>query len=239
MTIETNSFMADENFCAAHNWALPREYMVITVADTGAGIPAEDVQHIFEPFFTTKKAGEGTGLGLSVAYGIVQQHQGQILVSSEEGVGTIFKVYLPASDGQNESPESEEIEFLAGGKETILVAEDEPEVLDLIVSMLEEMGYTVITARDGVEACAVFDDNVQTIDLALLDVIMPKMQGKAVYDHIREIDGSLPVVFSTGYTAREIDSQYLAENDLALLQKPYSPQALFRTIKEALAARTS
>ena len=173
-------------------------------------------------------------MGLSVAYGIVQQHDGNISVHSEVGVGTTFKIFLPISDDRIDETNLLKPKPVVGGKETILVAEDEPAVLELIVDTLEDMGYTVLTANDGVNACEIFDAHSNSLDLALLDVIMPKMGGRAVYDHIHQSKPSLPVLFSTGYTAKAIDSDFLAETGLRLLQKPYSPTTLLKAVRDAL-----
>jgi len=227
-------FLADEPFCKLNDWAKPGAYALIQVSDTGTGIPEQDLQRVFEPFFTTKGIGKGTGLGLSVVFGIIEQHKGHIEVYSKRGIGTTFKFFLPTSAQKEPLAEPADAARMVGGEETILFAEDDPDVLELVVGSMEEVGYTVLTAPDGIEACKVFDGHADTIDLVLLDVVMPKMRGKAVYEHIRKTKPALPVLFSTGYTAQGFDGGFLTENNLKLLQKPYTFATLFRAIRNAL-----
>ncbi len=174
-------------------------------------------------------------MGLSVVHGIVEQHRGHITVNSEPDIGTTFRVFLPASESQGaDDPQPKDVTFDIGGDETILIAEDDPEVLELVSSALRDIGYTVLPAVDGLEACKVFDEHAGSIDLALLDVVMPGMRGRAVYEHIRGVNSDIPILFATGYTGQAIDSKFLVENDIELLQKPYSITSLFRAIRNAL-----
>jgi polar amino acid transport system substrate-binding protein len=196
-------------------------------------------EHIFEPFFTTKEVGEGTGLGLAMVHGIVQQHDGVVEVLSEPGVGSTFNIYLPKSESEAEA----EIETapapidVTGGSETILVAEDEEDVLNILSRTLESRGYRVLAAKDGEEAMAVFKTNADRIDLVILDMVMPKLRGRAVYERIRESGSNVPVLFSTGYSLDSSDAEFASEKGLRTIQKPYAPDVLFTSVREALDRR--
>ncbi|MCH7476516.1 MAG: PAS domain S-box protein, partial [SAR324 cluster bacterium] len=239
LTIETQPFHADQSFCETHGWSTPGEYVQISVTDTGIGIAKSDLSHIFEPFFTTKEVGRGTGLGLSVVYGIIQQHKGKITVHSEPGIGTTFKFYLPASKNHAMEEVKSIPEIAQGGHETILVAEDEQVLLEMVSDLLEDHGYSVLPARDGNEAVSIFQEKAQEIDLVILDVVMPNLGGREAYKRIKGIRPSVPVLFSTGYSASVLDSDFMEKNKPALLQKPYSPMALYKIVREQLAAAES
>ena len=234
IVVETQAIVADEAFCRVHGWAKPGPYVMITVSDTGTGMSPHVQRRIFDPFFTTKESGRGTGLGLSIVYGIVQQHDGMITMYSEEGVGTTFRIYLPrvaAPMAQSDTLESGEA---PGGTETLLVAEDEPEVLGLLVELLRSSGYQVLTASNGAEAIEQYRRNHNLIDLVVLDVVMPKLGGRAAYEEIRRLDGDVPILFSTGHTANVIDSEFIAQHRSDLIRKPYSPSELLRSVRTAL-----
>ena len=235
LTLETGVFTADRSHRALQRWSHAGAYAVISVSDQGVGIAPEQMQQIFEPFFTTKKTGKGTGLGLSVAEGIVQQHRGQMTVTSAPGSGSTFKVFLPltrATEVQERPVDAQPAVWEA--HETVLVAEDEATVRELTVTMLQSRGYRALVARDGVEACELFDAHADDIDLVLLDVMMPRRPGKAVFEHVRSRRPTLPVVFSSGYAAQAIDASILAEEAVFLLQKPYSADVLLKTLLQAL-----
>src|SRR5205085_6207356 len=201
---ETRNAELDAAYCRRYNYVTPGGYVEIKVSDTGCGMDAETRARIFEPFFTTKETGKGTGLGLSTVYGIVKQHDGHINVYSEVGHGTTFRIYLP----MHESPAAVETTPapapLAGGTETILVAEDEAALRELARDVLEGLGYKVLLARDGAEAVALYEAERARIDLLLLDVVMPHMGGHEAYEHIRTLDGATPVIFMTGYSVETV-----------------------------------
>ncbi len=234
LTIRTTRLEVDEEFSRLHGWCPLGPYVAITVADTGVGIAPEDRTRIFEPFFTTKDAGKGTGLGLSMAYGIVQQHRGLMEMESEPGRGALFRIYLPAIARPAEAAPAEEPRLAQGGAETILVAEDEPGVLHLIVQLLESQGYRILKAADGEAALQVFQHHAAEIDLALLDMVMPKLSGRAVYDELQARRPDLPVLFSTGYTADTMDEDFVRRHKFYMIRKPYSPKTLFQAVREAL-----
>jgi CheY-like chemotaxis protein len=233
LIIATESYSASESFCQSHSWAKPGRYALISVSDTGEGMSQKVRDRIFEPFFTTKEVGKGSGLGLSMAYGTIHQHDGEILVSSEPGIGTTFKVFLPSQvEVEAVAEQSGDVE-ISGGNETILVAEDEEAVLFLTSALLEHKGYTVVTATNGVEALEIIDSN-KNIDLVLLDVVMPKMGGWEVFEKIKEIRPSIPVLFSTGYAANAIDREFLSKNGVSLISKPFAPEELYLTVRHSL-----
>jgi PAS domain S-box-containing protein len=236
IVIETENISLDAEYCRYHSWAKEGDYVLLKVSDTGCGIPAEIQDHIFEPFFTTKDVGKGTGLGLAAVYGIVRSHQGTIRVYSEPGQGAVFKIYLPAEQNSLAplNGEKESAVPVSGGRETILVAEDEESVRNMIVHILKKVGYQVLSAKDGEEAIGLFEKHSAEIDLALLDVIMPKMGGQQVYERLRVIRPDIPIIFSTGYSRGILNSHTFPDERYNVIQKPVSPTALLRKIREVL-----
>jgi CheY-like chemotaxis protein len=212
--------------------------VLVTVSDTGVGIPHEIQERIFEPFFTTKEVGKGTGLGLATVYGIVRSHQGMIHVYSEPGHGAAFKIYLPAI-GENLSDEAPEKDNkpLSVGKETIMIAEDEDIVRDMMIHVLESSGYRVFSARNGEEAISLFEKRFSETDLVILDVIMPKVSGQKVYEHIRAIHPDIAVIFMSGYTRDILKPEVFTDNGCQMIQKPCTPSVLLQTIRDVLDAR--
>ena len=197
----------------------------------------ETLTHVFEPFYTTKKSGQGTGLGLATVYGIVKQSRGALSVYSEPGRGSTFKVYFPQAEGlptrrpkPADQPESE------GGLETILVAEDEEAVRELVRTVLVRLGYRVLVAADGLEAVEVATR--EQLDLLLTDVIMPGLSGPETATRVRELQPKVRILFMSGYTAGAIDRHSLLEQDAALLQKPFTPGLLASTVRMALVGAT-
>ena len=235
LVIETEQVSFSDGFCETHPWASPGDYALLSVTDTGVGMPPDVVEHIFEPFFTTKETGKGTGLGLSMVYGIVKQHDGLIHCYSELGKGSCFKIYLPSVERDVDTAVKPAATVVpAGGTETVLLAEDDEMVRDLAVLTLERSGYRVLVAKDGGEALRLFEEHQKEIELALLDVVMPKVGGREVYDTIRASSSNLPVLFSSGYSTNAIHTGFVVEEGLETIQKPYSPNALLRKIREVL-----
>jgi signal transduction histidine kinase len=187
-TIATEKVQLDQEFASKRGLGMPGGYALISVSDTGHGMDETTRQHIFEPFFTTKEVGKGTGLGLAVVYGIIKQHGGHISVYSEPGTGTTFRIYLPliATGGTGDEVPAA-LEQPVRGTETVLLAEDNDSVRNMTEAVLKEFGYTVITAVDGVDALNKYQENMDTIQLLLFDLIMPKKGGKEAYDEIRKI----------------------------------------------------
>jgi CheY-like chemotaxis protein len=234
LVLKTKRVDLTEKYCELHPPAKPGTYVMFSVADTGCGISPEVKERIFEPFFTTKSVGKGTGLGLAMVYGCVQQHAGTINVYSEPNLGTTFKIYLPITADVDSVADEVVVAPAAGGKETILIAEDEPLVRNLAVRILTRAGYSVLVAADGAEAVELFQANADVISLALLDAIMPKLTGRQVYERIKLIKPSLPVVFCSGYHPETGQVKLLMEQGVRTVPKPYDPDMLLRTIREIL-----
>jgi PAS domain S-box-containing protein len=234
LTIETGLEELDMDFLKIHEYGKPGMYAMLTVTDTGHGMDENTRQRIFEPFFTTKEVGKGTGLGLSMVYGIIKQHSGYINCYSEPGSGTTFKIYLPVIESATEKAKKEEHITLSGGTETILLAEDEEAVRKLMKLVLEEAGYKVIEAVDGQEAIEKFRENKDNISLLLLDVIMPKINGKGVYEEATKIKPDIKALFSSGYPADFIHKKGILEEGLNFISKPASPHELLKRIREAI-----
>lgn len=235
LTFETGIQQIDAYFTHAHGYGQEGSYAVVTVADTGCGMDDETRKKIFEPFFTTKERGKGTGLGLAIVYGIVKQHNGFINVYSEPGKGTTCRIYLPLAP--QESLPAEKPAGVApprGGSETILVAEDEPNVREMVTGILMDYGYNVLQARDGREAVEQFVAQRDQIALILMDVIMPGQSGKAAADEIRLLQPDARILFSSGYTADFIRNRGVLDNGMELIMKPFQPQELLRKIREML-----
>ncbi len=234
LELSADAYAVSDDFRRRFGDAKGDTFVRIRLSDTGEGMSQSTLEHLFEPFFTTKESGKGTGLGLSMAYGIIQQHHGSIDVSSEEGKGSTFTIYLPAETDPMPAPAPSRKEAPVGGGETILVAEDDPDVLDLAVNLLESQGYQVLVATDGEEALNVFREKEDRIDLALLDMVMPKMGGREVYQALAEEKPELPILFCTGYTADSIDTEFIRNNRFNLIKKPYSPGDLFKAVRSTL-----
>ena len=212
------------------------EYICLTVSDSGTGIAEEIRERIFEPFFTTKAEGIGTGLGLSMVYGIIKQHGGSIKVESKLGKGTKFRVYLPRAKMDLKIPKETNSEIIPGGNERILLVEDEVEVLKTLADLLESQGYQVICGRDGEEALNIFQSLHDEIDLVITDVVMPKISGREVVLQVRKLAPAIRIIISTGYTANEANYSFFQEYHLPVIEKPYSPRELFRIVRDSLDA---
>jgi len=206
------------------------------VTDTGCGMPREVKERIFEPFFTTKETGKGTGMGLAMVYGVVQQHQGTIHVYTEPGVGTTFTVYMPTTDEPITDPGLGTAAQVRGGTETILVAEDEPLVRDIAIRTLQNAGYSTLAADDGEAAIALVEQHRNDIALALLDVVMPKVGGREAYREIKTLEPNISVVFCTGYDPAADQTEFVRKNGLTLIEKPFTSAELLRGIRQALDA---
>jgi PAS domain S-box-containing protein len=212
----------------------PGRYALLTVSDTGKGMDEGTRQRIFEPFFTTKEVGKGTGLGLSIGYGIVKQHEGEITVESEPGKGTTFSVYLKLIDSRPESAESGAGEAIVGGTETILVAEDDINARHIMVQILEQYGYTVLEAEDGEDVVEKFRDFGNRVHLLILDVVMPKKNGKLAYQEIKAMRPDIPALFISGHTQELIGKRGMLDPDAHFLMKPIRPHVLLAKIRELM-----
>jgi anti-anti-sigma factor len=212
--------------------AKPGEYVVLSVADTGAGMDAEVQRHLFEPFFTTKEVGKGTGLGLATVYGIVKGHNGWIEVQSLKGDGSTFRVHLPAAaDFQTAGIETPGVLETRGGTETVLVVDDEDSICEVARDVLETHGYQVLVAHDGEEALAVYERESARIDLVLLDLSMPKLSGKEVMGRIRASHPEARMALTSGYLTEEFRE---TSGECVFIQKPFLVQDLLKGVRQAL-----
>ena len=212
-------------------------YVVLSFTDTGTGIPEEAQAHIFEPFFTTKEPGKGTGLGLATVYTVVERHRGFIEFTSAAGVGSTFRVHIPAAPASEAAPSADSApqEILRGAGETILLAEDDNQIRTMSASILERGGYKVLAAHDGEHAMALFDTHADEIAMAVLDVVMPKLTGKAVREAILAAKPGLPVLFTSGYAFDVLGAGSAEDASLDLLQKPFQPAELLRNVSRLIA----
>ena len=232
--VQTERLELDDAFVNAHGFGTPGLYALITVSDTGAGMDEETRERIFDPFFTTKVAGKGTGLGLAIVYGIVSQHKGFVNVYSEPGIGSTFRIYLPAMQSHAEDAAvAASAEREIAGHETILLAEDDPHVLDLVSSILTQYGYRVVHAANGVEAVQKFSENPE-IRLVLMDIVMPVMNGKEAAEKIRLLQPDAAILFTSGYTADIIKCRSELEESAELVMKPVKPVVLLEKVREML-----
>jgi PAS domain S-box-containing protein len=234
LSLELSRVTLDDAFSRVHGYGKPGPYALIAASDTGAGMEEETRERIFEPFFTTKEVGKGTGLGLAIVYSIVKQHNGYINCYSEPGKGTTFKIYLPLTQAEAQMEKTAELPAPMSGDETILLAEDDPEVRKLMKTVLEEFGYTVITADDGEDATQKFSENSGKIQLAVLDVIMPKKSGTEVYNDIKKIRPDIKALFASGYTAAVMLKKGILGPGMHFISKPVSPKDLLKKVREVL-----
>ncbi|MCX5819456.1 MAG: PAS domain S-box protein [Deltaproteobacteria bacterium] len=230
--LETSNVVLDESYAALHV-VLPGNYVRVSVADTGMGMEEETRKRIFDPFFTTREMGRGTGLGLAMVYGIMKGHKGFIDVNSKPGHGTTFTLYLPASEKKALEERSVTTEALRGS-ETILLVDDEPTVLAVSKAILESLGYTVHGKGSGQEAIAFLREMKNSIDLVILDMIMPVLSGSETFDRIRELNPSLKVILSSGYSLNGQAQQIMDRGCRGFIQKPFSIARLSRKIREVL-----
>ncbi|HJV67166.1 MAG TPA: PAS domain S-box protein [Geomonas sp.] len=234
LTIVTRRFEPDQEFQRTHGLGKAGSYAALTVSDNGLGIEEPLLERIFEPFFTTKEVGKGTGLGLSVAYGIIKQHNGQIAVTSQPGRGTSFTIYLPLSSSRETETAGQELPAARPGHETILLVEDDAEIRTTLKELLEQDGYTVIEAVNGEDGVGKYQRHGSSIDLLLLDVIMPKKSGSAVYQEISRMNPGIKVIFMSGYTADLLDAKGVASEQYNFLFKPLAVDHLLAKIREVL-----
>ncbi len=235
LSIEIDIMTIDDRFIRVNKFGEPGTYAVIAVSDTGSGLDEKIKQQIFEPFFTTKEVGKGTGLGLSIIYGIVKQHEGYINVYSELGFGTTFKLYFKTTDTEAiEQIKEETVADLSGNMETILLAEDEEAIRTAERIILQEYNYRVIEAVDGQDAIDQFIKNENTIQLCIIDAVMPRKNGREAIDAIRRIKPDMNLILTSGYSADVISDKGILQEGLEFLPKPLLPDNLLKTIKKVL-----
>jgi signal transduction histidine kinase/ActR/RegA family two-component response regulator len=235
ITIDTTNITLDEVFCSIHPGFVPGQYVQLAVSDNGCGMKKEVIDHLFEPFFTTKGVGQGTGLGLATVYGIIKQNDGFINVYSEPGRGTSFKIFLPRVQGESVSPKVElgrEISRSRG--ETVLLVEDETSILNLGKTLLERLGYTVLTANTPGEALRLAQAYSGKIHLLITDVVMPEMNGHELVQLLSKSFPELKSLFMSGYTADMIARRGILHTGVHFIQKPFSYKDFSTKVQEAL-----
>lgn len=240
LLIETRNIHGLDSICHTCGEPMSGSYVLLMVSDNGTGIDEKILPHIFDPFFTTKKLGEGTGMGLSTVLGIMHQHDGHINVYSEAGLGSTFKVYFPKyevpegqTDGENALPEKGE-KLLS--KETILLVDDDSSVLRMLTRILSKSGYTILAASNGEEALTLFEQNRDTVDLVLTDVVMTGMGGRVLVEEIHAIRPDVPALFMSGYSLNAVHHKYILDKGIAYIQKPPTMEELLGKVREVLAS---
>jgi len=236
-TVETSNVQLDEQYADRKNAVIPPgRYAVLTVTDTGAGIPPDQLAHVFEPFYTTKSSGKGTGLGLATVYGIVKQNQGFVWVYSEPGLGTTFKIYLPCVPDQPSTVEVPDAaaETSARGTETVLLVEDEEALRRAVAEFLSLRGYTVLEARDGLDALSITKNHGSTIDLAVTDVVMPRMSGGELASELLRLRPETRVLFLSGYAGQAILDHKVGDLENNFLQKPFTLKQMAGKVRTVL-----
>ncbi len=234
LVFKTSNTTLDKSYCETSGFKLlPGPYLCVEVCDNGSGIKAELLPMIFEPFFTTREGEKGTGLGLASVYGSVVEHQGAITVHSVPGQGTEFKILLPLTE-QPEAASAAETHIAAGNGQLILVVDDEQIIRSTTSKILTGLNYRVILAANGKDAVDVFKERSAEIDLVVMDVVMPVMSGRKAFEHMREIDEQLNVIFTSGFTGDEAISKLAAHGNIAFLRKPYRREELHRCVLSML-----
>jgi PAS domain S-box-containing protein len=236
LTIETDVVDLDEEYASRHVGAVPGSYILLAVSDSGHGMDRETQKHIFEPFFSTKKNGEGKGLSLPTVYGIVKQHQGNIWVYSEPGIGTTFKIYLPLAEKPQEKVQStrpmisEDIQ----SPKAVCVVEDNEMVRELVVETMKDQGYKVLCAWNGSQCIEQLEEHTGSLDILLVDVVLPDTNGKALYEQVKQIFPGIRVLYMSGYTEQVITQSGFLEAGSNFIQKPFTLQNLERKMLEVL-----
>jgi len=234
LTIETGNVTLDKEFCEKHLGAKPGDFVLLAVSDTGHGMGKEILKHIFEPVYTTKGTERGTGLGLAMVYGIVKQHDGHIMCYSEPDAGTTFKIYMPVikTDTELDTPTDDVV--LLGGTETIMLVDDEDIIRELGTEILEQFGYTVLTAATGKEALDLYKKERDRISLVILDLIMPGMGGKECLEGLLKIEPRAKVLVASGYAAEGQSKSTIETGARGFVGKPLDIRQMLQAVREVL-----
>jgi two-component system cell cycle sensor histidine kinase/response regulator CckA len=238
LTIETRAGILDEEACRAVSDAKPGQCVCLSVADTGTGIEKDVLRHIFEPFYTTKPTGQGTGLGLSVVYGVVRQHEGRIEVRSDPGQGCVVQICLPAVAGEAEEQIQEKVAALdvRGNGERILLVEDEEGVRSLAARALASKGFVVFEAANAKEAADILDREKGEFDLVFCDVVLPDRSGVEFAEELRSSGRGVPILLTSGYTDRRLQWPVIEKRGYKFLSKPYELVDMVRAVKDTMKA---
>jgi hypothetical protein len=236
LSICAENLFIDENYARMNLNASVGSYSVITISDTGTGIPPEILERIFEPFFTTKEVGKGTGLGLSTVMGIIKSHGGFVTVESSVGSGTQFKVYLPAVEG-TQKQQAEDQELPKGHGELILVVDDELAIREITKISLENYNYKVLTANDGIEALALYAQHKNDISVVLTDMMMPDMDGPTTIRTLQKINSQIKIVATSGLASNDKVAEAAGVGVKAFLSKPYTAPELLKTLSSVLSTK--
>jgi PAS domain S-box-containing protein len=234
ITIEVENVFVNGAYVASHPWAREGRYVLLTVTDTGTGMEPPVLEKVFEPFFTTKPPGKGTGLGLASVYGIVKQHDGMVHAYSEPGHGTAMKVYLPLVERPASEVGAKIAGTVRGGREKVLVVEDENEVRNVLRGALADLGYRVLAAGDGMEAMDVLEDEGFAVDLIITDLVMPRMGGQELFARVRERAPATTFLFSSGYSETALLADIGSRERVHFIAKPYGLDALARKVRSLL-----
>ena len=233
LTVSTVNFMMSEETARASNLASGK-YIRLSIADTGVGMDKATRERIFEPFFTTKEMGRGTGLGLASVYGIIRNHGGAVGVESREGEGTVFRIYLPASKSKPLQKKEETLPEVLNGSGTILLVDDEEMITQVGGEILEKIGFKVLLANSGKQAVELFRRRPDSIDLVILDMIMPEMNGPEVFDRLREFNPRVKVLLSSGYAMEGAARELLRKGCRGFIQKPYNIDELSKKVRTVM-----
>jgi two-component system, cell cycle sensor histidine kinase and response regulator CckA len=232
--VETSNISIDKEYCDTHFEGFPGDFVCLKITDTGCGMDKKTQEKIFEPFFTTKDVGQGTGLGLSIVYGIIKQHNGWVNVYSEKSLGTTFKIYIPRILEIVENEDYSVNQIVRGGRETILLADDEEIVRDLGNNILKNFGYNVLVAKDGQEAFNIYKEKMSEIGLVIIDYSMPKMNGIDTINQIHKTNPSQKIMLVSGYIVNGEALSSIKQGINAFIHKPYQPDYLAQKVREIL-----
>lgn len=237
LEISTQQMEIPEGGQHAEPYLPPGAYVMVRMRDTGIGMDAQTQARLFEPFFTTKEGGQGTGLGLAVVYGIVKQHHGAIRVQSQPDQGTTFSLYFPAVEPAMEpavEAPKDDLSPIQGGAETILLVEDDPDIQAVLADVLQEYGYSILIAEDGEAGLHLFEEHASSIALVIADIMMPKMQGRAFQEQVRELRAGLKVLVMSGYQEMDLKRRNLLDPGSTFLQKPFDLDVFAATVRKLL-----
>jgi CheY-like chemotaxis protein len=237
LVIETYTRRLDEDFVKLHLGAKIGNYVVLSVTDTGIGMPPHIKDHIYEPFFSTKKHAGGTGMGLATVWGVVKNHGGIVSVNSEPGTGTTFTLYFPAVYLKTRKEDHRSDEIMPGKGETLLLVDDEPIIREMWGEILDEIGYHVLSAGDGEEALSVLEERDGAVDLVILDLVMPHKGGEEAFSLIRKRYPSMKVLVSSGYSENGEAKKVMERGADGFIQKPYQIRMVTAKLREILGGK--